>query len=357
MSVTCGFFNSINSDRRYDAHQISGAFQGALLNGVLSSIGNGFACQKIDDDHVRIRSGFGYFNGYYIYNTEEAILEIPEDVYPMLPITGIRIVPDSVQTEYPYAGRLDLGDIRVEGITTLTRIDGIRIVDGSVQTEYPYGGRLDLGDITVEAYGEDYEPTRLGDCYIVIRFLPADRKFDIEAISTGDYDPVNHYIIAICHNTYEGFSVENRVGLEGGAGLITGINQVSYIDDIIDYISSAETNGLTNWNTQKTEYWNYWLTNNAYYLHHQTGSTTQYTRLTNELRPKEDEPIILSGTAMAKTTALQLSSDDEIPTDAVIDIKHNSTNLIINNITVEGNTITLEYDELSARCTIKAIIR
>lgn len=39
MSLTYGFFNSVNSDRVYDAEQISSIFDGLILDGVFASIG------------------------------------------------------------------------------------------------------------------------------------------------------------------------------------------------------------------------------------------------------------------------------------------------------------------------------
>ena len=42
MSVTSGFFNSLNSDRRYNAEQMSAIFDGVINDGIFSSIGTAF---------------------------------------------------------------------------------------------------------------------------------------------------------------------------------------------------------------------------------------------------------------------------------------------------------------------------
>ena len=39
MSVTYGFYNSLNGDRKYDSAQISSIFDGLIVDGIFASIG------------------------------------------------------------------------------------------------------------------------------------------------------------------------------------------------------------------------------------------------------------------------------------------------------------------------------
>ena len=43
MSVSSGFFNSLNGDRKYNAEQMSAIFDGLIIDGVFASIGTAFA--------------------------------------------------------------------------------------------------------------------------------------------------------------------------------------------------------------------------------------------------------------------------------------------------------------------------
>lgn len=43
MSVTYGFYNSLNGDRKYNAEQVSSLFDGLIIDGVFASIGTAFA--------------------------------------------------------------------------------------------------------------------------------------------------------------------------------------------------------------------------------------------------------------------------------------------------------------------------
>ena len=79
MSVTSGFFSSKDSDRLYDAGQLSKLFQGLFIkNGVISCSGEKidtdslinkqlnrkvFDLAVIDEHHFKIGPGMAYFNG------------------------------------------------------------------------------------------------------------------------------------------------------------------------------------------------------------------------------------------------------------------------------------------------------
>lgn len=70
MTVTSGFFNSINSDRLYSAEQLSSIFEGMLSDGVFRNIGDAFSVSP-DSSGVRrimVGSGKAWINKAWIYN-------------------------------------------------------------------------------------------------------------------------------------------------------------------------------------------------------------------------------------------------------------------------------------------------
>lgn len=63
MSVTSGFFNSTNHDRKYDARQFSSLFDGIITDGVFAAIGSALAVTAIGTNmQVRVGTGKAWFN-------------------------------------------------------------------------------------------------------------------------------------------------------------------------------------------------------------------------------------------------------------------------------------------------------
>lgn len=78
MSVTSGFFNSLNGDRRYNAEQMSAIFNGIINDGVFASIGDGFTVSAAGSNNITVGIGRAWFNSVWIWN--DAILPIQADV-------------------------------------------------------------------------------------------------------------------------------------------------------------------------------------------------------------------------------------------------------------------------------------
>ena len=68
MSVTSGFFNSLNRDRRYNAQQMSAIFDGIINDGVFANIGVAFAITADTGVTVNIGKGKAWFNSAWVYN-------------------------------------------------------------------------------------------------------------------------------------------------------------------------------------------------------------------------------------------------------------------------------------------------
>lgn len=68
MSVTSGFFNSLNGDRKYDAEQMSEIFNGIINDGVLANIGTAFAVNAYSGLNIQVGPGRAWFKSRWIKN-------------------------------------------------------------------------------------------------------------------------------------------------------------------------------------------------------------------------------------------------------------------------------------------------
>lgn len=77
MSVTSGFFNSLNGDRRYNAEQMSAIFDGIINDGVFANIGTAFGVKADTANAITVGIGRAWFNSTWVLN--DAIL--PMELY------------------------------------------------------------------------------------------------------------------------------------------------------------------------------------------------------------------------------------------------------------------------------------
>lgn len=75
MTVTSGFFDSLDGDRKYTAEQIGNYFEGIVGNGIFKEIGNEFAVQAGSGMNVKIGTGKAFINCHWIKN--DAVLTLP----------------------------------------------------------------------------------------------------------------------------------------------------------------------------------------------------------------------------------------------------------------------------------------
>ena len=78
MSVTYGFYNSLNGDRKYNAEQISSIFDGLIVDGVFASIGTAFAVTAAGGLTVNVGIGKAWFNHTWTLNDSILPLTAPE---------------------------------------------------------------------------------------------------------------------------------------------------------------------------------------------------------------------------------------------------------------------------------------
>lgn len=68
MSITCGFYNSVNHDRRYNATQMSSIFNGIINDGVFMNIGNQMMVSANEGMIVNVGIGRAWFDGTWTVN-------------------------------------------------------------------------------------------------------------------------------------------------------------------------------------------------------------------------------------------------------------------------------------------------
>lgn len=68
MSLTYGFYNSVNHDRVYDATQFGSIYDGVINDGVFQNIGDLFVVTPNSDMNIFVGSGRAWFNGTWTYN-------------------------------------------------------------------------------------------------------------------------------------------------------------------------------------------------------------------------------------------------------------------------------------------------
>lgn len=80
MSISYGYFNSINGDRTYNADQMSEYFDGLVSNGVYESVGNALQVKAITGQEmaVQVGSGRGIINCKWIKNDAAITLDITQ---------------------------------------------------------------------------------------------------------------------------------------------------------------------------------------------------------------------------------------------------------------------------------------
>lgn len=78
MSVSSGFFNSLNGDRKYNAAQMSAIFDGLIIDGVFASIGTSFAVKAAGGLTVNVGVGKAWFNHTWTVNDSILPMTAPE---------------------------------------------------------------------------------------------------------------------------------------------------------------------------------------------------------------------------------------------------------------------------------------
>lgn len=77
MSISCGFYNSLNGDRKYDSVQMSHIFDGIISDGIYASIGTAFVVEAAEGRTVNVGIGRAWFDHTWTLNDSILPLEMP----------------------------------------------------------------------------------------------------------------------------------------------------------------------------------------------------------------------------------------------------------------------------------------
>lgn len=77
MSITYGFYNSLNGDRKYDCSQLSKLFDGLIVDGIFASIGDCFIVKANGGLYVNVGAGKAWFNSTWTYNNSTLPIKMP----------------------------------------------------------------------------------------------------------------------------------------------------------------------------------------------------------------------------------------------------------------------------------------
>lgn len=75
MTITSGFFNSINGDRKYDATWFAQYFASFIGNGVFPNPSTGLQVVEGDNMQTIVKAGKGWINGYFVINDSDYVLQ------------------------------------------------------------------------------------------------------------------------------------------------------------------------------------------------------------------------------------------------------------------------------------------
>ena len=112
MSVTYGFYNSLNGDRKYDAIQMSSIFDGIILDGIFMHVGQKFIVEADGSMVVRVGTGRAWFNHTWTLNDSILLLTVDDSEVLLNRIDAVVI------------------DVNAE-----TRVNQIMVVKGTPATE------------------------------------------------------------------------------------------------------------------------------------------------------------------------------------------------------------------------------
>jgi hypothetical protein len=241
MSLTCGFFNAVNHDRKYNATEFSQIFDGLINDGIYATIGDHFIVTAYRDNTVKVGSGRAWFNHTWTYN--DSMILVTADLSDQL-LPRIDALVLEIDTSY---------DVRA---------NSIKFVNGNVASS-PEKPQMKSTDTVVQY------PL----CYV--------------------YRPANS--TSITQN-----NITNTIGTSE-CPFVTGILETISVDDLILQWRSEFDNFMddndeifnTWWNAQKnnfTKYYNeFQLQMNEWESEQRTDFSTFYSEFKNQVNSFENQ--------------------------------------------------------------------
>lgn len=170
MSLTFGFYNSIDGDRKYNALQISSLFDGIIRDGIFMSIGDCFIVSEVSGMQVKVGTGRAWFNHTWTNNDSELIVDIPVSELILNRI-------DTVVLEINHSDEIRANSIKVIKGTPSSNPVKPELINDDYVHQYP------LCDIYVE-----HEVTSITQANITNRVGTSDCPFVTGILETVDID-------------------------------------------------------------------------------------------------------------------------------------------------------------------------
>lgn len=96
MALSCGFFNSLNGDRKYDAVQMSSIFDGIILDGIFQAIDDAFAVTVSEDGSgIVVGAGRAWFDHTWTRNDAPYPLTLEQSEVALDRIDAVVLEVDS----------------------------------------------------------------------------------------------------------------------------------------------------------------------------------------------------------------------------------------------------------------------
>lgn len=98
MSTSCGFFNSLNGDRKYNASHFGKCFEGIILDGILASVGDCFVVKANSGMTVTVGSGKSWYLTSWLQNDADLPVTLDASDVVLGRIDAIVMEFDSTET-------------------------------------------------------------------------------------------------------------------------------------------------------------------------------------------------------------------------------------------------------------------
>lgn len=76
MTISSGFYNSINHDRLYSNYDFSNLFEGIITSGVYENVGTAFTVRPAGGNSVNVGPGAAWLNGYWLRNDSQYTISL-----------------------------------------------------------------------------------------------------------------------------------------------------------------------------------------------------------------------------------------------------------------------------------------
>lgn len=224
MALTCGFFNSVDGDRKYDATQFASLFDGVITDGVVAAVGDFFATTPGGGMTVDVGTGRAWFNRTWTYSDAK----IP------LTLDGSDLLYD----------RIDAVILEID-TSVAVRDNSIKVIKGTPAQEPQKPALTNEGDI--HQYALAYVRVKassieIGAGDITINVGQADCPFVTSIVDTPELDVLFAQWDAQFTSWFE--NVQSQLEGDVAANLQRQIDLKANKTDIGDFTTPAKKLGL-----------------------------------------------------------------------------------------------------------------